>query len=120
MDVWHWGTVSPASFALICEVSYGFLRHSGRVWNKLYPQGRACDDIPLLDRLFVRLGELVDIFAGPNNEPIEQFAAHRRFRERMAVHAFLLRGVGRFTLAAVLIAAFAARALEFRWVSPAG
>ena len=34
-DWWHWGTVAAVSFALLCEVWYGYCQHSSSVTKEV-------------------------------------------------------------------------------------
>ena len=112
---WHSGAVIVASAALLGEAWHGLCQHTRKLKEDYGDEAEW--PLPRIDRLFLELGGIPTVLSGSDSRPIELYRTLTRIGRRALLYAPLARGVGRFTLAAYVIAGFAAGAFEGGWLS---
>lgn len=119
-DPWRWGTVAAVSFALTCEVWHGYCQHGGSIVEGQRNRGvRYMDEtFPILERLFTRDVVVRQSTGGAGLDAFSEVRAVPRFGAKSVEHSPLVRAAGRLTLAAFVVAGFAARQFEIPWFTP--
>ena len=122
-DPWRWGVVAAVSFAILCEVWHGYCQHSRSVADLHRGQRNVSQKVPRPDSFFAR-----DVVAMRESQRHEDGSVEMvdsgvvtipKVSDRAVVHSSVIRAAGRLTLAAFVIAGFAAHEFEIPWFTGA-